>query len=42
MGSKGLGVMVTLELYKQNLDSLLERNISENHSTSKDTMISLT
>ena len=26
MGSKGLGLMVTLRLYKQNLDSFLDRN----------------
>ena len=26
MGSKGLGLMVTLQLYKQNLDSFLDRN----------------
>ena len=29
MGSKGLGLMVTLQLYKQNLDSFLDRNSSE-------------
>ena len=29
MGSKGLGLMVTLQLYKQNLDSYLDRNSSE-------------
>ena len=29
MESKGLGVMVTLQLYKQNLDSFLDRNSSE-------------
>ena len=26
MGSKGLGLMVTLQLYKQNLDSFLDRD----------------
>ena len=26
MGSKGLGLMVTFQLYKQNLDSFLDRN----------------
>ena len=26
MGSKGLGLMVTLQLYKHNLDSFLDRN----------------
>ena len=26
VGSKGLGLMVTLQLYKQNLDSFLDRN----------------
>ena len=26
MGSKGLGIMITLQLYKQNLDSFLDRN----------------
>ena len=29
MGSKGLGLMVTFQLYKQNLDSFLDRNSSE-------------
>ena len=29
MESKGLGLMVTLQLYKQNLDSFLDRNGSE-------------
>ena len=29
MESKGLGRMVTLQLYKQNLDSFLDRNSSE-------------
>ena len=29
MGSKGLGLMVTLQLNKQNLDSFLDRNSSE-------------
>ena len=29
MESKGLGLMVTLQLYKQNLDSFLDRNSSE-------------
>ena len=29
MGSNGLGLMVTLQLYKQNLDSFLDRNSSE-------------
>ena len=29
MGSKWLGLMVTLQLYKQNLDSLLDRSSSE-------------
>ena len=29
MGSKGLGLMVTLQLHKQNLDSVLYRNSSE-------------
>ena len=29
MGSKGLGLMVTLQLYKPNLDSFLDRNSSE-------------
>ena len=29
MGSNGLGLMVTLQLYKQNLDSFLDRNSIE-------------
>ena len=29
MESKGLGLMVTLQLYKQNLGSFLDRNSSE-------------
>ena len=29
MGSKRLGLMVTLQLYMQNLDSFLDRNSSE-------------
>ena len=29
MGSNGLALMVTLQLYKQNLDSFLDRNSSE-------------
>ena len=29
MESKGLDLMVTLQLYKQNLDSFLDRNSSE-------------
>ena len=29
MGSNGFGLMVTLQLYKQNLDSFLDRNSSE-------------
>ena len=29
MGSNGLGLMVTLQLYKQNLDSFLDRYSSE-------------
>ena len=29
MGSNGLGLMVTLQLHKQNLDSFLDRNSSE-------------
>ena len=29
MGSNGLGLRVTLQLYKQNLDSFLDRNSSE-------------
>ena len=29
MESKGLGLMVTLQLYKQNLDSFLDSNNSE-------------
>ena len=29
MGSNGLRFMVTLQLYKQNLDSFLDRNSSE-------------